>query len=68
MEKYPEILKVLKELKENGVTICLATSKPYEFALRILEHFDLKQLDQKIIFLKINKVIYWRIICAVNRK
>ena len=42
-EVYPEIPKVLKELKENGVTICLATSKPYEFALRILEHFDLKQ-------------------------
>ena len=42
-EVYPNIPNVLRTLKEKGVTVALATSKPYEFAVRILEHFQLAQ-------------------------
>ena len=38
---YPGIPEILKELKEKGVVVALATSKPHEFSVRILEHFDL---------------------------
>lgn len=40
---YPGIPEALKTLKENGTVVALATSKPYEFAVRILEHFGLIQ-------------------------
>ncbi len=42
-EVYPEIPEVLRTLKESGAIVALATSKPYEFAVRILEHFGLIQ-------------------------
>ena len=42
-EVYPGIAEVLRTLKEKGVTVALATSKPYEFSIRILEHFNLIQ-------------------------
>ena len=32
---------MLENLKEKGVKIALATSKPYEFSIKILKHFDL---------------------------
>ena len=32
---------MLKKLKENGKIIAIATSKPEEYAIRILEHFKL---------------------------
>ena len=38
---YPGIPQMLQELRDQGKTIVLATSKPQEFALQILEHFDL---------------------------
>ncbi len=38
---YEGIEDVLKELKENGKVLCLATSKPEDLALRVLERFDL---------------------------
>ena len=38
---YEGIPELLQGLRENHVTVALATSKPYEFAVRILEHFDL---------------------------
>nr|WP_297279559.1 HAD-IA family hydrolase [uncultured Butyricicoccus sp.] len=38
---FPEIPAVLQTLKQQGYTLCVATSKPEEFAVRILEHFDL---------------------------
>ena len=38
---YEGIPELLQRLRENRVTVALATSKPYEFAVRILEHFDL---------------------------
>lgn len=40
-EVYDGIPETLKTLKEAGRTICLATSKPETFAVRILEHFEL---------------------------
>ena len=38
---YDGILEMLEGLKEKQVKIALATSKPYEFSIKILKHFDL---------------------------
>ncbi len=38
---YEGIPEMLEELKDKGVKIALATSKPYEFSIKILKHFDL---------------------------
>ncbi len=38
---YPGIHDVLKTLKDQGHTLCVATSKPEVMALDILGHFDL---------------------------
>lgn len=40
-EVYEGVPKLLDKIKKSGRKIVLATSKPEEFALRILEHFDL---------------------------
>ncbi len=40
---YDGIPEMLAELKKRGATVALATSKPYEFSVQILEHFDLRQ-------------------------
>ena len=40
---YEGVDAVFSYLKEQGVKIALATSKPEEFAVRILEHFHLAQ-------------------------
>ena len=40
---YPNIPELLDKLKESGKIIVLATSKPKDFALKILEHFKLIQ-------------------------
>lgn len=40
---YEGIPEMLETLRSNGVVIALSTSKPYEFSVRILEHFDLYQ-------------------------
>jgi len=40
-EVYEGVEKLLQELKESGKTLIIATSKPEEFTLKILEHFDL---------------------------
>lgn len=40
---YPGIPQLLKELKDAGKTLLIASSKPEKFVLRILEHFDLLQ-------------------------
>ncbi|MBP3359507.1 MAG: HAD hydrolase-like protein [Clostridia bacterium] len=48
-ELYPGIPEMLAGLKEDGKTLILATSKPIEYALRILEHFDIrKYFDETI--------------------
>lgn len=38
---YDGISEMLERLKSKGYKICLATSKPEQYAVRILEHFDL---------------------------
>ena len=38
---YEGIPEMLQELKKKGVTVALATSKPYEFSVKILKHFGL---------------------------
>ena len=38
---YPGIADLLSELVHHGKTLLVATSKPEEFAVKILEHFDL---------------------------
>ena len=38
---YEGIPEMLSELKRREIFVALATSKPYEFAVKILKHFDL---------------------------
>ncbi len=40
---YDGLEDVLKELKDRGKTLVVATSKPEPFARQIIEHFNLKQ-------------------------
>ena len=40
-EVYEGVDKLLQQLKEGGKTVIIATSKPEEFTLKILKHFDL---------------------------
>ena len=40
---YEGIPEMLSELKSRDAKVALATSKPYEFSVRILDHFDLHQ-------------------------
>lgn len=40
-KEYPGIREMLQALKDSGRILMVATSKPEEFAVRILEHFNL---------------------------
>ena len=40
---YAGVPEFLRKLKEQGKIIVLATSKPEEYAVKILKHFDLYQ-------------------------
>ena len=40
-EVYDGIPELLSSLKDRGITVALATSKPYEFSVQILKHFEL---------------------------
>ncbi len=40
---YDGVVKMLETLKNQGRTCILATAKPEEYAIRILEHFDLSR-------------------------
>lgn len=40
---YEGVVEVLTALKKAGKKVILATSKPEEFAVRILEHFDIEK-------------------------
>ncbi len=66
-EVYEGIPQMLSALKEKGFLLSLATSKPEEFALRILEHFDLKRyfdyvcgaaMDEKTRYRKDDVLLY----------
>ena len=41
---YEGVMEMLKTLKEAGLTIVMATSKPEKFAKMIAEHFDLRSI------------------------
>lgn len=47
-EVYDGIEDMLKALREKGKRLAVATSKPEEFAIRILEHFGLAQYFEVI--------------------
>lgn len=40
-EVYEGIVKMLQQLKEKGYKLAVATSKPEEFSVRIMKHFQL---------------------------
>lgn len=40
-EVYDGVIELLQNLKKQGKVIVLATSKPEEYAIKILKHFDL---------------------------
>lgn len=42
-KEYPGIREMLQSLKDAGKVLLVATSKPEEFAVRILEHFKLAE-------------------------
>lgn len=46
---YPGIADLLQSLKDKGVTIALATSKPTFFAEKILQHFEIDQFFTEIV-------------------
>ena len=46
---YPGISELLAALKEQGKKLIVATSKPTEFSVKILEHFALKEFFHAII-------------------
>ncbi|RCW76958.1 HAD family hydrolase [Saliterribacillus persicus] len=46
---YPEISKLLKSLKQEGVTLVVATSKPTVFAEQILKYFNIDQYFELIV-------------------
>ena len=45
---YEGIPEMLEELRRQNCIIALATSKPYEFSLQILEHFNLRKYFEHI--------------------
>lgn len=45
---YPGISDVLKQLKQAGFRLCIATSKPEKFAVQIAEHFNFAQYFDRI--------------------
>lgn len=40
---YPDVFDMLKNLKDNGKTIALATAKPEHFAKIVIDYFDIAQ-------------------------
>ena len=48
-EVYQGIRELLKELKEKGIKLYVATSKPQEFSEKILQHFSLLEYFEKVI-------------------
>ena len=45
---YPGVRELLERLKELGYTLYVATSKPEEMSVKILEHFDLAKYFDRI--------------------
>lgn len=47
-EVYPGIPELLSELKQSGKKLIVATSKPEDFSVRIMDHFHLSQYFENI--------------------
>jgi phosphoglycolate phosphatase len=45
---YPGIPELLSTLKQNGKKLVVATSKPEDFSVRIIEHFGLTQYFENV--------------------
>ena len=45
---YPGIPELLAQLKQQGKKLVVATSKPEEFSVRIIEHFGLSQFFENV--------------------
>lgn len=45
---YPGVRELLENLKQQGHTLYVATSKPEEMSVKILEHFDLARYFDRI--------------------
>ena len=45
---YPGIPELLSTLKQNGKKLVVATSKPEDFSIRIIEHFGLSQYFENV--------------------
>ncbi len=45
---YPGIPELLSTLKQNGKKLVVATSKPEDFSVRIIEHFGLSQYFENV--------------------
>lgn len=46
---YPGIHQLLAKLRDQGYTLCVATSKPEVMALDIMDHFELAPYFEKIV-------------------
>ncbi len=48
-ELYPGIVQMLTDLRLDGYTLAVASSKPEPFVLRILEHFDIAKYFEVVV-------------------
>lgn len=48
-ELYPGIIELLEELRKKGAKIAIASGKPQEFIIRILEHFNISNLFDAVV-------------------
>ena len=48
-ELYPGIVQMLEDLRIDGYTLAVASSKPEPFVLRILEHFDIAKYFEVVV-------------------
>lgn len=53
-EIYDGIKKLLEDLKNRGLTLAVATSKPQVFAEKVLEYFEIKQYFTSIVGSELN--------------
>ena len=48
-ELYPGIVQMLEDLRIEGYTLAVASSKPEPYVLRILEHFDIAKYFEAVV-------------------
>ncbi|WP_417430291.1 HAD family hydrolase [Kiloniella sp.] len=53
-EIYPEIVLLLKSLKEKGFPLFVATSKPEIYATKIIEYFNLESFFERVFGSELN--------------